>query len=200
MIMEPEKDGVKTCYAPDRAAWREWLRQHHAAEKSVWLIIFRKSSRTPSVYYNEAVDEALCFGWIDSKANKRDGESSYQFFSRRNPKSNWSAVNKRKIEDLTAQGLMTEAGLRMVELARETGTWNALNDVDDLVIPDDLRAAFSDQPEALRNFEAFPRSARRGILEWILNARQPATRQKRIGETVAKAAQNQRANQYQPKG
>jgi uncharacterized protein YdeI (YjbR/CyaY-like superfamily) len=163
------------------------------------LIIFHKSSQTQSVYYNEAVDEALCFGWIDSKAKKRDGESTYQFFSRRNPKSNWSAVNKKKIETLLAQGLMTEAGLRMVELAKETGTWTALHDVDNLVIPDDLLSALSGQPEALRNFEAFPRSARRGILEWILNARQPATRRKRIEETVAMAARNQQANQYQRK-
>ena len=194
--MEPSyrEDGVKTYYAPDRAAWRSWLTEHHATEASVWLIIYRKQSGTPSVYYDEAVDEALCFGWIDSKPNKRDNVSYFQFFSRRNPKSNWSRVNKEKVARLRQEGRMAPAGEAMVRLAQETGTWTALNDVDNLVVPDDLQAALERNPMALHYFMAFPPSARRGILEWIFNAKRLPTRQRRIAETVTKAAQNVRAN------
>ena len=189
-------DGVATFHASTRAAWREWLSENHASPKSVWLIIYRKESNTPSVYYNEAVDEALCFGWIDSKPNKRDDESFYQYFSVRNPKSNWSRVNKDKVSRLLDENLMTEAGLAMIKTAKESGTWDALNDVENLVIPADLQVAFKQYPKAEVHFEAFPRSTKRGILEWIFNAKRAATRQKRINETAALAQENKRANQY----
>ncbi len=166
----------------------------------MWLIIYRKSSDTPSVYYDEAVDEALCFGWIDSKPNKRDSTSYYQFFSRRNPKSNWSRVNKNKVEKLMAENRMAPAGLAMVEEAKRRGTWTALDEVENLVIPTDLQAAFKQNKDALDHWNNFPPSAQRGILEWIFNAKRPATRQKRIDETVSMAARGLRANHYrQPK-
>ncbi len=194
-----EKDGVKTFYAKDRAAWRAWLAENHATETRVWLIIYRKQSGTPSIYYDEAVNEALCFGWIDSKPNKRDGESYYQFFSRRNPKSKWSGVNKRKVEALSAQGLMTEAGWAVIELAKQNGGWTALDDVENLMIPEDLQAQFDAMPGAQANFEAFSKSAKRGILDWISSAKQAETRAKRILETVTLAARGEKANQYVPK-
>jgi len=194
-----EKDGVKTFYAKDRAAWRAWLAENHATETRVWLIIYRKQSGTPSIYYDEAVNEALCFGWIDSKPNKRDGESYYQFFSRRNPKSKWSGVNKRKVEALSAQGLMTEAGWAVIELAKQNGGWTALDDVENLMIPEDLQAQFDTMPGAQANFEAFSKSAKRGILDWISSAKQAETRAKRILETVTLAARGEKANQYVPK-
>jgi uncharacterized protein YdeI (YjbR/CyaY-like superfamily) len=194
-----EKDGVKTYHAPSRADWRTWLAQNHATEKSVWLIIYHKKSPTPSVYYDEAVDEALCFGWVDSKINKRDHESSFQFFAKRNPKSNWSRVNKAKVERLVADDLMTSAGLAMIDLAKKTGTWTALDDVENGVIPDDLQAKLDKFPTAKAHFDAFPRSAKRGILEWLLNAKQLETRTKRIEEIVTLAEKNERANQYRPK-
>jgi uncharacterized protein YdeI (YjbR/CyaY-like superfamily) len=190
------KNGVDTFYANSRKAWRQWLQKHHATQQSVWLIIYRKESGVPSVYYSEAVDEALCFGWIDSKPNKRDDESFYQFFSKRNPKSNWSGVNKKKVQQLLEQGLMAPAGLAMVQLAQESGTWTALDKVDALEIPADMQAAFKKNKVAEKNFAAFPPSTRRGILEWIGNAKKPDTRQKRIDETVSLAAQNIRANQF----
>ncbi|CAA9331516.1 MAG: hypothetical protein AVDCRST_MAG56-7823 [uncultured Cytophagales bacterium] len=196
--METEKDGVPAFYARDRQAWRQWLETHHDSAQSVWLIIYRKESGTPSVYYPEAVDEALCFGWIDSKGNKRDGESFYQFFTRRNPRSNWSRVNKQKVEVLLAAGRIAPAGLAAIEAARQRGTWTALDDVENLTLPPDLEAALRANPPALQCFEAFPRSAKRGILEWILNAKKPETRRKRIEETATLAAQNIRANQYRP--
>ncbi|MBB3056846.1 YdeI/OmpD-associated family protein [Mucilaginibacter gotjawali] len=127
--MPEEKENA--FYAKDRQAWRSWLQEFHLSEKSVWLIMYHKGSGVPSVYYNEAVEEALCFGWIDSKPNKRNEKSYYQFFAKRNPKSNWSKINKQKVEHLLALGLMASAGLEMIELAKTTGTWNALDQVDD---------------------------------------------------------------------
>ncbi len=194
-----QKDGVDTCFAADGAAWREWLATNHALVKSVWLVIYKKDSGTLSVYYDEAVDEALCFGWIDSKPNKRDAESYFQFFSKRNPKSNWSRVNKEKIARLTAMGKMAAAGEEMVAIAKQSGTWAALDGVENLEIPDDLATAFVRFPQSAVNFDAFSRSTKRGILEWIFNAKRPPTRAKRIEETASLAAQNIRANQYRPK-
>jgi uncharacterized protein YdeI (YjbR/CyaY-like superfamily) len=191
-----EKDGIKTFYAKDQKAWRAWLKKNHSKEKSVWLILFKKKSSTPSVYYPEAVDEALCFGWIDSKPNKRDEESYFQFFAKRNSKSNWSKINKEKVAKLMKLGKMGKAGLEMVTLAKKTGTWDALNEVEEIVIPDDLQKAFSKSKIAATNFGAFPRSTKKGILDWILSAKRPETRQKRIDETVSLAKKNIRANQY----
>ena len=193
-------DGVATLEARSAAEWRAWLEAKHASEKSVWLIIYRKHSDTPSVYYDEAVDEALCFGWIDSKPNKRDGESYFQFFSKRNPKSNWSKVNKDKVERLQMAGKLAPAGLAMIEQAKTSGTWNALDAVEAGIVPPDLQAALDANSTAKQYFEAFPRSSKRGILEWILNAKRPETRAKRIATTVEMAAENLRANHYrQPK-
>jgi uncharacterized protein YdeI (YjbR/CyaY-like superfamily) len=185
---------IKTFYAKDIAAWRAWLQKNGEQENSVWLIIYKKQSGTPSIYYSEAVDEALCFGWIDSTPNKRDDNSYYQFFAKRNPKSNWSQVNKLKVEKLIAEGRMTAQGMKMIELAKQKGTWDALNEVDEIIIPDDLQQALTANKTAQQNFEAFSRSSKRGILEWVLNAKKPETRQKRIAETVALAAKILKAN------
>ena len=142
------------------------------------------------------MDEALCFGWIDSKPNKRDEESYYQFFSKRNVKSNWSKVNKDKVSKLIKEGLMHSFGLKMIELAKKSGTWNALDEVESLKIPKDLDDLFQNNTIAFQNWEAFPPSSKRGILEWILNAKKIETRQKRIEETVNLAAENIRANHF----
>jgi uncharacterized protein YdeI (YjbR/CyaY-like superfamily) len=136
------KEGVGTFHAKSRKEWRKWLEENHQSEKSVWLIICKKGSDISSVYYPEAVDEALCFGWIDSKPNKRDDESYFQFFAKRNPKSNWSKVNKEKVETLIAQNLMTSAGLKIIEIAKQNGAWTALDEVENIIIPDDLQKAF----------------------------------------------------------
>lgn len=193
--MELHKN-INTFYAKSRSAWRNWLEKNHEIENSIWLIIYKKECSTPSVYYPEAVEEALCFGWIDSKPNKRDEESYYQFFSKRNVKSNWSKVNKDKVTKLIKEGLMHSSGLKMIELAKKTGTWNALDEVESLKIPGDLNDLFQKNKAALQNWEAFPPSSKRGILEWILNAKKIETRQKRIEETVRLAEQNIKANHY----
>ncbi|GAB4519675.1 MAG: YdeI/OmpD-associated family protein [Allomuricauda sp.] len=197
--MESYKN-IQAFHARSRNEWRDWLKKNHRLEKSVWIIIFKKNSGIPSVYYPEAVDEALCFGWVDSKPNKRNENSYYQFFSKRNPKSNWSRLNKEKVRNLIEQGLMQPAGYEMIKIAKQNGTWNALNEVENLIIPNDLQELFSKHKKAYENWENFPPSSKRGILEWILNAKKPETRQKRIVETVLLAEKNIRVNQYgQPK-
>lgn len=196
--MTEQYKGIQAIRAASQADWRNWLEKNHQLAKNVWLIIYKKESGVASVYHPEAVDEALCFGWVDSKANKRDESSYYQFFSQRNPKSNWSKVNKEKVARLTREGRMAAAGLEMVALAKKNSTWTALDQVESLVLPDDLRKALAANKKAYAHWEAFPKSVKRGILEWILNAKKPETRQKRIEETVALAALNQRANQYRP--
>jgi uncharacterized protein YdeI (YjbR/CyaY-like superfamily) len=190
------KDGIKTFYAKSQKEWRKWLEKNHQSEKSVWLIIYKKESGTPSVYYTDAVDEAICFGWIDSKPNKRDDESYYQFFAKRNPKSNWSKVNKGKVAKLLEKGLIAPAGLEAIETAKQNGTWTALDKVEEMAIPEDLQKAFDKNKTAFGYFDKFPRSSKRNILEWIMNAKRPETRQARIDETVKLATDNIKANHY----
>jgi uncharacterized protein YdeI (YjbR/CyaY-like superfamily) len=198
MIQEIHR-GTKAVSAPTRKIWRNWMAKYHEKETSVWLIIFHKKSRQASVYYDEAVEEALCFGWVDSVSNSRNEESSYLYFAKRKPKSNWSKANKDRVEKLTKLGLIMPAGQAMIDLAKQTGTWTALEVVDQLTIPPDMQKLFDKNKTAEKNFLAFPASTRRGILEWILNAKRPETRQKRVEETVTLAAQNIRANQYTKK-
>jgi uncharacterized protein YdeI (YjbR/CyaY-like superfamily) len=195
MIQEIHR-GTKAVSAPTRKVWRTWLAKNHEKETSVWLIIFHKKSRQASIYYDEAVEEALCFGWVDSVSNSRNEESSYLYFAKRKPKSNWSKANKDRVEKLTKLGLIMPAGQAMIDLAKQKGTWTALEVVDQLTIPPDMQKLFDKNKTAEKNFLAFPASTRRGILEWILNAKRSETRQKRIEETVTLAAQNIRANQY----
>ena len=191
--------GIKTFYAKNRKTWRSWLEKNNDKEKSVWLIIYRKDTAKKSVNYTEAVEEALCFGWIDSKANKRDEESFYQFFTRRNLKSNWSRVNKERAAKLIDDRLMTSRGLETIELAKRNGTWTALDKIENLELPIDLKKVLKQNAEAAKYFDAFPRSVKKGILEWIQNGKKEETREKRIKETVSLALKNIRANQYTPK-
>jgi uncharacterized protein YdeI (YjbR/CyaY-like superfamily) len=188
------KDSTETFYAKSRKEWRKWLEKNHASKKVVRLIIFKKQSSVPTVSYLEAVEEALCFGWIDAKANKKDDESYYQSFSRRNPKSNWSKINKLRVTELVKENLMTEAGLEAIKAARENGAWDASKKVDNETIPEDLKLSFSKNKTALRNFNGFSPSSRKIILGWIQSAKRPETRLKRIETTVMLAAKNVRAN------
>ena len=192
----PEQKKDIEFYAKNRDTWRKWLAKHHAVKPYVWLILYRKHSATGSVNYNDAVEEALCFGWIDSKPNKRDGESFFLFFAPRKPKSVWSAVNKKRIEQLIAAGKMTEAGLAKIVQAKRDGSWNALDTVDALLMPPALQKAFTYNKTALKQFEAFPPSAKKGIYQWIQSAKTAPTLNKRVEETVAKAAEGKRANEW----
>ncbi|MGJ1317066.1 YdeI/OmpD-associated family protein [Sphingobacterium spiritivorum] len=191
--MEEIRNGVKVIYAKSRAEWRQWLADNHQAADSVWLVVFRKESAVRSVLYSEAVEEALCYGWIDSLKKKREPDGCFQFFSKRKAKSNWSAVNKKKIALLIEQNLMTDAGLEVVDMARKNGMWDASDNAENLVIPPDLEHAFLINKEAYKNWESFSRTSKKEILKWIYNAKRPETRQRRIEETISLATENKRA-------
>ena len=178
-----------------RAEWRQWLEKNQARTEGVWLISFKKATGKPAVEYGEAVEEALCFGWVDSKGNKLDEERTMLWFAPRRPGSNWARSNKERVEKLIAAGLMTTAGLAKVEASKQDRTWYALDEVEALVIPPDLASTLAANPAAQQYFDAFPQSAKRAILAWIASAKRPETRAKRIVETVASAARNIRANQ-----
>lgn len=180
-----------------RAEWRAWLAEHHTRREGVWLISYKKETGKPRFDYDIAVEEALCFGWIDSKPNKLDEERSLLWFAPRKPRTGWSKLNKERVERLTAEGLMMPAGLAKVEAAKQDGSWAALDAIEALEIPPDLEAALAAYPAAKPNFEAFPKSVKRGILEWIATARKSETRAKRIQETAQLANENIRANQWQ---
>ena len=172
------------------AEWREWLAANGRTERSVWLIVRRDEGR---VNLATAVEHALCFGWIDSKTMKRDERSTYQCFTPRNPRSTWSKINRERVEELIAAGLMDAAGQELIDLAKRTGTWDLLADAQNLIVPADLAAALAANPPADKHFQAFPPSSRRAILEWITLAKRPETRAGRIEQTVAQAAENVRA-------
>jgi uncharacterized protein YdeI (YjbR/CyaY-like superfamily) len=183
-------------YAKNRKSWRSWLLKNAESAKNIWLIIYHKNATTPSLSYDEAVEEALCFGWIDSKPNKRDQESYFLFFAQRKPKSNWSKANRERAERMIKSNQMTKKGQEMIDLAKKTGTWLALTEVQASILPDDLKKTLGKNKIALQNFEKFPPSSKRIILEWILNAKKEETRLKRITETVDLAAKGIKANHY----
>jgi len=177
-------------------AWRDWLCANHQRDQGVWLIYFKKGYRDGSLTVEEAILEALCWGWIDSKPNKLDGSRSLLWFAPRNPGTGWSRINKQRVEWLLAQNRMQPAGMVKILEAQKDGSWSKLDAVEELVIPPDLLQAFDRFPGAREQFEAFPRSAKRGILEWILQAKREETRSKRIEETACLAQQGKRANQW----
>ncbi len=176
-----------------RQQWRQWLEQNHTQTEGIWLVTFKKHCGERYLSNNDIVEEALCFGWIDSVPRKLDEDRTMLWLSPRKPGSGWSRVNKERIERMQAAGLMTPAGSAKIEAARQDGSWCALDDIEALKIPLDLETAFNAYDAARANFEAFPRSAKRGILEWIANAKKPDTRAKRIAETARLANENIRA-------
>jgi uncharacterized protein YdeI (YjbR/CyaY-like superfamily) len=179
-----------------RAEWRAWLEQNHTRTEGIWLVSHKKATGLPRITYAESVEEALCFGWVDSKGNKLDEARSMLWFAPRRPGSGWSRVNKERVERLIAEGSMAPAGMAKIEAAKLDGSWYLLDAVEDLTIPPDLAQALDNNPAARANFDAFPRSVKRGILEWIVRAKRAETRTRRIADTVQQAAQNHRANQW----
>lgn len=187
---------IETFYPKSRKEWREWLQENHDKKQSIWLIYYKKKSNVPTVIYSEAVDEALCFGWIDSKAKPIDEHSFMQFFSKRKEKSVWSKVNKEKIERLTKEGLMTKAGFEIIEIAKQNGSWTILDEAEALIIPSDLEEEFQKRPTAKDYFLNLSRSDKRNILQWLVLAKRQETREKRITEIVELATQNQKPKQF----
>jgi uncharacterized protein YdeI (YjbR/CyaY-like superfamily) len=189
-------DDAERVHAENVAAWRAWLAAHHGSAAGVWLVSWKSATGRPRLSYDDAVEQALCFGWVDSKGRTLDDERSMLWFTPRRPGSGWSRSNKQRVGRLTAAGMMTEAGLRVVAAARADGSWTVLDAVEDGLVPADLAAALADRPDARAHFDAFPRSVRRAILEWIATAKRPQTRARRVAETAERAARNERANQW----
>jgi uncharacterized protein YdeI (YjbR/CyaY-like superfamily) len=185
---------VITFLASTADDWRAWLEQHGPSEREVWLIIHHTDSATTSVRYHEAIEHALCFGWIDSHARKHDADSSLLRFTPRSPRSTWSRVNRERAERMIEQGLMTERGQAMIDVAHAAGTWQVVPDDLSSAMPDDLREALDRNVAARDHFERFPPSSQRLILEWVASAKRPETRRRRIDRTVELAAIGVRAN------
>jgi uncharacterized protein YdeI (YjbR/CyaY-like superfamily) len=187
-------DEAPQVFAEDRATWHAWLEANHATVRGAWLVTWRRG-HGPALDYEAAIEEALCYGWVDGQAGRVDEGRGKLYFAPRKPTTGWSASNKARIERLVAAGRLAPAGLASVERAKANGAWNALDDVEAGVIPDDLAQALAAAPPAAANFEAFPWSARRQILYWIGQAKRPETRAARILETATRAARNERANE-----
>lgn len=176
---------VLTFCPANRQEWRQWLQQHHDNTQSVWLVYYKKQANRPTITWSEAVDEALCFGWIDSTARPIDEEKFMQFFTKRKATSVWSKINKEKIKRLTAAGLMTPAGRKCISLAQKNGSWSILDEVEELKIPKDLEKAFKEKRGSKAHFTGLSRSTQKSYLQKLVLAKRPETRLKRIQEIVS---------------
>jgi uncharacterized protein YdeI (YjbR/CyaY-like superfamily) len=196
--MPKAADSFELVSAASRVEWRAWLAANHATSPGIWLVIHKKNSTEPSVTYDEAVEEALCFGWIDSLMNPLDETRYKQIFTPRKPKSVWSRPNKERVARMIDQGLMTPAGLAVIEVAQQNGTWTAYDSIAALELPEDFQAALSANPDAEKNWNGFSASVKKGILYFIQSAKRPETRAKHIARTVELAAQGIRVMFDQP--
>ena len=186
-------DDAPHVHADDRATWRAWLEANHATARGVWLVTWRQRSGRVGLDYEAAVEEALCFGWVDSTGGRVDDERGKLYFAPRKPRSVWAASNKARVERLIHEGRMAPAGLDALERARANGSWEILDTAERLEVPVDLAAALEIRPPATVNFAAFPPSARKMLLGWIAVARRPETRAIRITKVAEAAARNERA-------
>jgi uncharacterized protein YdeI (YjbR/CyaY-like superfamily) len=179
-------------YCPkNKNEWRKWLKINNAKKEAVWLILYKKKSPNHNLSWSEAVDEALCFGWIDSLKKSIDDEKYKQYFTKRKAKSNWSKINKDKVKTLIDEGLMEEAGYKSIEVAKENGSWTLLDEVEALVVPDDLKEALATHKDPMEFFDGLSNSEKKGILYWVVSAKREETRRKRIVEIVENAHKKQ---------
>jgi uncharacterized protein YdeI (YjbR/CyaY-like superfamily) len=184
-------------YRPiDKEDWRNWLIKNNLTEEAIWLIFNKKDSPNPNLNWSEAVDEALCFGWIDSTKKSIDSEKYMQYYCKRKPKSNWSKINKDKVKTLIERGLMEEAGFKSIEIAKENGSWTFLDAVEALVIPVDLKAEFVNFKGSIDYFDSLSNSAKKILLYWVISAKRKDTRQKRIFEIAENAGQKMKPKQF----
>jgi uncharacterized protein YdeI (YjbR/CyaY-like superfamily) len=180
-------------HAETRDQWRAWLAANHDSERGVWLCSWRSVTDRSACPYPDAVEEAICFGWIDSTANQLDDERGLQLYTPRKPKSSWTRLNRRRVQAMEAAGSMTEAGRRAVDVAKANGYWTIYDAVEDLDEPDDLTAALDAEPTARSNWDGFPPTARKQMLWWVISAVQADTRARRIDTIATKAAAGDRA-------
>lgn len=180
---------INIFYPSTLVMWRKWLEKNHLLEESVWVVFYNKSSNKKTITWSEAVDIALCFGWIDSKKIKIDEETAHQFFSKRKAKSTWSKINKLKVERLIESKQMAEAGYKSIEIAKQNGSWTILDEVEELIIPNDLSVELKKKLHAEEFFLGLSKSVKKAILQWLVLAKREDTRQKRIREIVDNADQ-----------
>lgn len=180
---------IEIFYPSSQIEWRLWLEQNHNTKQFVWVVFYNKTSKKPTISWSNAVDEALCFGWIDSKKVKIDAETYRQYFSKRKPKSIWSKINKEKILQLTEEKKMSKAGFDIIEIAKKNGSWTMYDEVEDLILPKDLEVEFEKSANA-NFFYNLSNSNKKMILYWLVSAKTTETRQKRIAEIIESAEQN----------
>ena len=180
-------------HPPDLAAWRAWLFANVDTARGVWVATWRKAAERDRVAYEDIVEEAICFGWIDSTVNTLDEERSLQLITPRKPRSGWTRLNRRRVAALEEQGRMTDAGRRTVEAAKANGSWTIYDPVEDLIEPDELAAALDAEPAARTAWDGFPPSARKQMLWSVISAQKPETRAGRIAKIVSEAADGRRA-------
>jgi uncharacterized protein YdeI (YjbR/CyaY-like superfamily) len=175
---------LKKVQPKSRAAWREWLDKHHATSQGVWLVFAKKHTGLPTLSYEDAVQEAICFGWIDSLLKSIDDRFHMQMFTPRKPKSAWSATNKARLAKLMKAGVMRPAGVAAVAAAKKSGSWNTHSDSDNLTIPPELKRAFDGNPDAKKNWPTYTPSAQSSFLRMISGAKRPETREKYVRRVI----------------
>ncbi len=186
------KFGYPIYHAETRAQWRGWLDRFHGSSRGVWLCSWRSPDK-PRCPYPQVVEEAICFGWIDSTVSPLDDERILQLLTPRKPKSSWTRLNRARAADMEAAGRMTDAGRQAIKTAQANGWWTIYDPVEDLLEPADLSTALDATPEARIAWDSFTPSARKQLLWWVISAAREDTRARRIATTVAKAAEGEPA-------
>lgn len=186
----------KTFCPKNQQDWRKWLEDNHQKEDAIWLVYFKKNSPKYNLNWSQAVDQALCFGWIDSLANAIDDDKYKQYFSKRNPKSIWSKVNKDKVKLLIEKSLMTEAGLKAIDIGKANGSWTFLDQVDALIVPEDLEQAFANYKGSKAFYDSLSNSIKKQLLYWVISAKRKETRAKRILEIAENASNGLKPKQF----
>lgn len=180
-------------YLKNSSEWRAWLKKNHNKEKEVWLIYYKKHTDKPRIPYDDAVEEALCFGWIDTTVKRIDDERYMQKFTPRRENSIWSKLNKERAEKMTEEKRMTKAGLKKIEEAKKNGKWTeAYTSRKKLTLPSDLKNALMKNKKAWKNFNGFANSYQNIYIGWITNAKREVTCKKRINDVVRRSALNQK--------
>jgi uncharacterized protein YdeI (YjbR/CyaY-like superfamily) len=187
------KFGYPIYHAESRAQWRAWLEHNHGLAPGVWLCSWRTAAGKPRCPYPDVVEQAICFGWIDSTVNILDDDRGLQLLTPRRPRSPWTRLNRQRVADMEAAGLMADAGRRAVEVATGNGWWTIYDPVEDLLEPDDLARALDANAAARIGWEGFPASARKMMLWWVISATKAETQARRVATIVAKAANGERA-------
>lgn len=187
------KFGYPIYHAVSRPQWRAWLLAHHASERGVWLCSWRTADTGVRCPYPDVVEEAICFGWIDSTVTLLDETRALQMITPRKAKSGWTRLNRQRAADMEAAGLMADAGRRAIEVAQANGWWTISDPVEDLAVPPDLAAALDAVPPARETWERFPASAKKAMLWWVVTAGRPETRARRVATVASDAAAGRRA-------